>query len=414
VGRTVKSVVVFGVAGLLGTVVWLAAWPPSRLADVLPHSVWFFYTDLVELLWPVSMMGPWTGVPLNITHDHANAARGEKSHQGIFSKNRRPHVSPTWVKWSGTHQVIEWCASRTVLGPTIYLYDVDNLLEEVDNSGNVLARYTPGSGVDHPLAELRSGTTGYYQQDGIDSVTSLSTLAGALTNTYTYDSFGKLTASTGTLTNPFQYTGREFSSETNLYYYRARYYDPSLGRFLSEDPMGFFAGPDFYAYVRNRPTLYSDPTGLNPAVGVLPWLGGIGSEGVGAAAAAGAGAGVAVAGAGAMGWGIGRGIGHIPIGNGQTVDDAVTAAFASAILALSKEPSCSGRTRRCRFLFSFYDPGTDRSRQICFYICEGQVRSTVAPAFTECPKTTYLPGGCHDRFRNALVPSSRSGPRSYL
>ena len=65
-GRTARSVVVFGLAGLLGPVVWLAAWPPSRLADVLPHSVWFFYTDLVELLWPVSMMGPWIGVPLNL------------------------------------------------------------------------------------------------------------------------------------------------------------------------------------------------------------------------------------------------------------------------------------------------------------------------------------------------------------
>jgi RHS repeat-associated protein len=53
-------------------------------------------------------------------------------------------------------------------------------------------------------------------------------------NKYEYDSFGNLTISTGTVENPFRYTGRELDSETGLYYYRARYYDPTTGRFLSE------------------------------------------------------------------------------------------------------------------------------------------------------------------------------------
>lgn len=94
------------------------------------------------------------------------------------------------------------------LGTTNYLYDGPNLLEEVDSSGNVLARYTQSGLIDEPLSELRSGTTSYYEQDGINAVSSLSNSAGALANTYTYDSFGKLTASTGTLINPFQYTSR--------------------------------------------------------------------------------------------------------------------------------------------------------------------------------------------------------------
>jgi hypothetical protein len=58
--------------------------------------------------------------------------------------------------------------------------------------------------------------------NGLGSVTSLSTSGGAIANTYTYDSFGNLTASSGSLTNPFRYTAREFDSETSLYYYRAR------------------------------------------------------------------------------------------------------------------------------------------------------------------------------------------------
>ncbi|MBZ5679177.1 MAG: RHS repeat-associated core domain-containing protein [Acidobacteriia bacterium] len=154
-------------------------------------------------------------------------------------------------------------------GTTNYLYDGDNLLEEVDNSGNVLARYTQGSEFDEELSELRSGTTSYYQADGLGSITSLSNSGGALANTYSYDFFGKLTASSGTLANPFQYTGRESDSEAGLYYYRNRYYDQNVGRFVSEDPMRFEAGSDFYSYVSNSPVNLVDPFGLQ-GTGVAP------------------------------------------------------------------------------------------------------------------------------------------------
>lgn len=152
-------------------------------------------------------------------------------------------------------------------GTVNYVYDGANLLEEVDQNGSVLARYTQGSGIDEPLAELRSGTTSYYEQDGLGSVTSLSNGTGAPANTYAYDSYGKLTASTGTVTNPFQYTGREFDGDTGLSFYRARYYDGATGRFLSEDPMQFKAGTNFYTYVLNDPIDNTDPLGLEPENG---------------------------------------------------------------------------------------------------------------------------------------------------
>jgi len=116
--------------------------------------------------------------------------------------------------------------------------------------------------VDEPLAMLRSGATSYYQSDALGSVTSLSNAAGALAQTYTFDSFGKQTASSGSLINPFQYTGREFDTETGLYFYRARYLDASTGRFLSEDPLKFDAGNNFYDYVGNNPVEFVDPSGL--------------------------------------------------------------------------------------------------------------------------------------------------------
>jgi RHS repeat-associated protein len=147
---------------------------------------------------------------------------------------------------------------------TNYLYDGANSLEEVDSGGNLLARYTLTQTIDEPLAMLRTGTTSYYQADGLGSVTSLSNTAGAVAQTYTLDSFGNQTASSGSVINPFRYTGREFDSETNLYYYRARYYDPATGRFISEDPM--FLDGNGYAYVDNNPALKIDPTGWDGIV----------------------------------------------------------------------------------------------------------------------------------------------------
>jgi RHS repeat-associated protein len=149
------------------------------------------------------------------------------------------------------------------LSTITYLYDGMNSIEELDNAGNELAGYTQGPGIDQPLADLRSGATGFYDQDGLGSVTFLSNSTAVLTNTYTYDSYGKLTASAGTLTNPFQYTGREFDPETGIYFYRARYYDPAFGRFVSEDPTGFRSDDlNLYRYVHNSPINYTDPSGL--------------------------------------------------------------------------------------------------------------------------------------------------------
>jgi RHS repeat-associated protein len=148
------------------------------------------------------------------------------------------------------------------LGTTNYLYDAANLLEEVDNSGGVLAKYTQSDDIDEPLSELRGSTITHYQLDALGSVSSLSNAVAALANTYTYDAFGKPIASTGTLINPFQYTAREFDPETNLYFYRARYFDQNIGRFISEDPSNFAGDKNFYAYTGNNPVLYIDPSGL--------------------------------------------------------------------------------------------------------------------------------------------------------
>jgi RHS repeat-associated protein len=147
-------------------------------------------------------------------------------------------------------------------GTSIFAYDGANLIEETSSSGAVVTRYSQTQNVDEPLAMLRSGVTSYYHADGLDSVTSLSNVAGALIQTYAYDSFGKQINSSGSLISPFRYTAREVDAETGVYFYRNRYYDPAAGRFLSEDPIGFEAGDNFYAYTRNSPLNATDPSGL--------------------------------------------------------------------------------------------------------------------------------------------------------
>jgi RHS repeat-associated protein len=148
-------------------------------------------------------------------------------------------------------------------GASIFAYDGDDPIEEANAGGAVVARYTQTQNIDEPLAMLRSSTTSYFHADGLGSVTSLSSAAGTLVQTYGYDSFGKQLCSTGSLTNPFQFAARESDSETGLYYYRARYYDPTGGRFLSEDPIRFDGETNFYAYTGNSPISWYDPYGLD-------------------------------------------------------------------------------------------------------------------------------------------------------
>jgi len=152
---------------------------------------------------------------------------------------------------------------------SIYAYDGDDLIEETNATGGVVARYTQTTDkIDEPVAMLRSGATSYYQADGLGSVTSLSSAAGALAQTYTFDSFGKQTASSGSITNPFRFAARESDPESGLYYYRARYYDPVAGRFLSEDPLGLNAGINQYEYVHNSPLVRIDPAGTDDYPGI--------------------------------------------------------------------------------------------------------------------------------------------------
>jgi RHS repeat-associated protein len=144
-----------------------------------------------------------------------------------------------------------------------YIYDGEDILLEYDGSNVLQARYTHGPGIDEPIAVTKGSSTYFYHQDGLGTVTDLTDSAGATAKSYAYDAYGHILESPGTLDQPYTYTGREFDVESGLSYYRARNYDPSSGRFLQKDPIGFSGGDiNLYNYVGNNPTNYTDPSGL--------------------------------------------------------------------------------------------------------------------------------------------------------
>lgn len=150
--------------------------------------------------------------------------------------------------------------------PTVtrFVYDGDEIALVFDELGNISDRYLHGPQIDQVLAQEKpNGEILWALSDHQGTVRDLVDNTGTLLNHLTYDSFGNITSQTNPLVNfRFTYTGREFDAETGLYYYRARYFDPNTGRFVSEDPIGF-KGKDLnlYRYVENNPIIFTDPFG---------------------------------------------------------------------------------------------------------------------------------------------------------
>ena len=153
---------------------------------------------------------------------------------------------------------------------TRYYYDGALIIAEgiVDSSGEVTlkAQYTRGIGlVSH---QDQGGNKAFYLHNGHGDVVDLRSSSGALLNKYSYDIWGNPLTTIENIENPFRYSGEMWDSTVNLQYLRARWYDPSIGRFISEDT---YEGEttnslslNLYTYVENNPLKYIDPSGHMP------------------------------------------------------------------------------------------------------------------------------------------------------
>jgi len=178
-------------------------------------------------------------------------------------------------------------------GAIFYVYDKEDIILEYNGPTTLYAEYVHGTGIDEPISMTSSETTYCYTMDGLGSVVDLTDDNETMAEQYSYDSFGNL-ETPPTTENPYIYTSREYDSESGFYFYRARYYGPSTGRFITEDPIlkprfDFIADRLIYGW--QFPTLLNSPTDLLPYIYVknnainfsdpMGLLGGCGLEGRG-------------------------------------------------------------------------------------------------------------------------------------
>jgi RHS repeat-associated protein len=202
----------------------------------------------------------WNG----LTSEHN--ADGELASEGSSTfawndRNQLTGVAAGSNNWSYAYDPFGRRISKTVNGAeTKYSYDGPNVLTET--LAGATATLLNGLGIDQRFARTTSAGTSSYLTDQLGSTIGLAGSSGTPATEYSYQPFGAASAIGTSSSNDFEYTGRE-TEENGLQYNRARYYNPTVGRFISQDPLGSAgSGINLYRYVNDAPTNATDPSGL--------------------------------------------------------------------------------------------------------------------------------------------------------
>jgi len=213
-------------------------------------------------------------------YDHANQLIRVEEYDGLSLE----HV--VTFKYDVYGNRMEKVVDGAPIGPAVliqkYAYDGWNtskstpignenwdVFADLHDNGSLATRYLRGDVVDQVFGRIDGNGPYWYLNDHLGSIRDVLDDNGAVVKSVGYDAFGNVLSETGSgVLGRYAWTGRERDVEIDLQYNRARYYDPTIGRWISEDPIRFAAGDgNLYRYVTNKPITVTDPSGLKPPSG---------------------------------------------------------------------------------------------------------------------------------------------------
>ncbi|NKB23506.1 MAG: hypothetical protein GKR87_03820 [Kiritimatiellae bacterium] len=210
--------------------------------------------------------GNLTGIDQNtLTYDYRN-----QMVEYIDASSTQRHTYAYDVLGRRVAKVLD---ADSVADETRYFYQASQVLEEQDNTANILVTYIYGLYVDEVLNMERLGTNYYYHADDLYNVVAVSDTNGAVVERYAYDDYGQptflnqsaISIPQSEIRNSYFFTGWRYNPETEFFYYRTRYLDPKVGRFTTRDTIGVWGDSknvgNGYTYVGNAPISFTDPYG---------------------------------------------------------------------------------------------------------------------------------------------------------